>query len=319
MLAGGRAIRLASIALFVAVPLSGQEPPPDPDADSEILVIARKLRKVRLNYTTRGSWVPKCDAEISSGDPRIDRIMCAILRACVREGHREVAPAKACMANRIDRLAEGALPPTEAAAAPPRPGPPPPQTGPDIVVEGAPDIVVTGNVASLRGGSWLFRRTATLALHGEPPIRPFRFTQCLPDGTVEAALRRWAGEGNAISGLTRGMQCGRLRAKMGNGRIDASRSCTSPVADQRLNLTGRYDARQLVLNYLIEQQANGIERGGGPGWNPARPPAWRWQVTATRQGDCPLGERVDELNVNEVMEAMFEPRGIEEPGSGVVR
>lgn len=143
MLVGGRAVRLASIALFVAVPLSGQEPPPDPEADPEILVIARKLRKVRLNYTTRGSWVPKCEAEVSSGEPRIDRIMCAILRACVREGHREVAPAKACMAKRIDQLADGAAPPTDVAAAPPPPVPQPPQTGPDIVVEGAPDIVVT--------------------------------------------------------------------------------------------------------------------------------------------------------------------------------
>lgn len=319
MLVGGRAVRLASIALFVAVPLSGQEPPPDPEADPEILVIARKLRKVRLNYTTRGSWVPKCEAEVSSGEPRIDRIMCAILRACVREGHREVAPAKACMAKRIDQLADGAAPPTDVAAAPPPPVPQPPQTGPDIVVEGAPDIVVTGNVASLRGGLWLFRRTATLALHGGNAIRPFRFTQCLPDGTVEVTLRRWAGEENLMSGLVRGMQCGRLRAKMGNGRIDASRSCNSLVADQIVNLTGRYDTRQLVLNYLVEQRANGIERGGGAGWNPPRPPAWRWQVTATRQGDCPLRERRDELNVNEVMAAMFEPRGIKEPGSGVVR
>lgn len=331
MLPGGRAIKLTSLALVLAVPLSGQEPPPDSDADSEILVIARKLRKVRLNYTTNGSWVRRCDVEISSGDPRIDRIMCAVLRACVREGHREVPPAKACMTNRIDQLAEARTSVSEVASAPPEPDRPlspslpppplslPPQTGPDIVVEGTPDIVVTGNVPALRGGSWLFHRTQTLTFHGGTPLRPFRFSQCLPDGTLESTLRRWAGEANSLGGLLTGMQCARLRMTMANGRIDARRSCSNLNLRQTHHVSGRYDARELTVEYRVEQQEDGIEPRRGGGWNPNRQKGWRWRVTATRQGDCPLRAHPEDIDVNDAIMAMFSPEGLDEPGEPSVR
>ncbi len=311
---------------LVAVPLPGQTPaPPDATADDEIVVIARKLRKVRLNYTTRGQWVTKCEAEVSSGDPRIDRIMCAIVKACVREGNREAKETQACVAGRIDQLVEGTPAPVDVAAAPPPPDlPPVAQSTPpmsnsggwDIVVRGAPaDIVVVGNIPSLRGGLWQFRRSATLALAGGGGARPVRFTQCLPDGTIEATLRRAAGEGNMMTGLLAGAQCGRLRTKMAHGRIDASRSCINARTQRRLEMTGHYDKRQLTLNYVIEQDQDGPERGGGAGWNPARQVGYRWQVSATRIGECPVKERRDEVNMNEAILALFSEYGPSDSGA----
>ncbi len=315
---------------LIAVPLPGQVPPPPtvparPTAEDEIVVIARKLRKVRLNYASRGQWVTKCEADVSSGDPRIDRIMCAIVKACVREGNREVKETQACVAAKIDQLVEGAPGPVEVAAAPPPPDlspspqdrpPPSPDTGSDIVVRGAaPDIVVVGNVPSLRGGLWQFRRSATLVLGGGGGSRPVRFTQCLPDGTVEAMLRRSAGESNLLVGMLTRTQCGRLRTKMADGRIDASRSCISAQTQRRLEMTGRYDQRRLILNYHVEQDQDGVERGGGAGWNPQRPVGYRWQVTATRIGECPLVERRDEVDANEAILALFSESGPTDSGA----
>lgn len=318
-------VRWANPLLFaglVAVPLPGQVPTAEPE--DEIVVIARKLRKVRIDYSTRGPWVTKCDAEISSGDPRIDRIMCAIVKACVRAGHREVKDTQACVAERIDQLVEGAPAPVALAAAPPpdlAPPPPIPQSPPgsagsNIVVRGSlPDIIVTGNVPSLRGGLWQFHRGATLAFGGGGSGRPVRFSQCLPDGTIEAMLRRAAGEGNMLSALITQTRCGRLRTKMADGRIDASRSCVNARSERQLTMTGRYDKRQLTLNYSVEQDHNGLERGGGAGWNPKRPVGYRWQVTATRTGECPLNERRDELDANEAILALFSEYGISDSGT----
>ncbi|MFD1034848.1 hypothetical protein ACFQ15_09310 [Sphingomonas hankookensis] len=297
---------------LVAVPLPGQVPTVEPE--DEIVVIARKLRKVRIDYATRGAWVTKCDAEISSDDPRIDRIMCAIVKACVREGNREVKETQACVAGRIDQLAEGAPAPVAVAAAPPPdvaplPKIPSPSAGSgqsDIVVRGSlPDIIVIGNVPSLRDGLWQFHRGATLTFGGGGGGRPARFTQCLPDGTIEAMLRRAAGEGNMLSALITQTHCGRLRTKMADGRIDASRSCVNARSERQLTMTGRYDKRQLTLNYSVEQEHNGLERGGGAGWNPARPVGYRWQVTATRIGECPIKQRRDELDANDAILALF--------------
>lgn len=325
MLAGGRIMKLATISILAAVPLPGQTPaPPAATAEDEIVVIARKLRKVRLNYASRGQWVTKCDADVSSGDPRIDRIMCAIVKACVREGNREVKETQACVAGKIDQLAEGAPGPVEVAAAPPpmdlspspKDRPPPPDTGSDIVVRGAaPDIVVVGNVPSLRAGLWQFRRSATLVLGGGGVSKPVRFTQCLPDGTVEAMLRRSAGEGNMLVGLLNRTQCGRLRSKMADGRIAASRSCISAQTQHRLEMTGRYDQRRLTLNYHVEKDQDGVERGSGAGWNPQRPVGYRWQVTGSRIGECPLAERRDQVDANEAILALFSENGPTDSGA----
>ncbi|WP_230770047.1 hypothetical protein [Sphingomonas sp. Leaf4] len=323
MLVGLRWTGLLAAAGMGIVPPAAHAPQPVPQEPAvdgpDIVVIARKLRKVRIRYATNGRWVRTCDIDISSGDERIDRIMCAILRACVKSGHREVDEAKACIAGRIDSLddaAEAAMLADPGARQPATP-PPTPRApdGPDIVVTGEqPDIVVTGNAPTMRGGLWRFRRSATLLLGGGGVgAQPMNFTQCLPSGAIEAMLRRAASE---TSPMPMGDHCNRMRLAFDNGRIDGRRSCsnsrppasalaTSSSSTSSLTLTGQYDERRIRLVYMVEMEQTGVDRGGGPGWNPARQAGARWQITATREGECPSRERRDQIDVNEAAQALF--------------
>lgn len=324
MLAGLRWTGLLAAAGMGTVPLAAHAPQPvqqEPAVDGpDIVVIARKLRKVRIHYATNGRWVRRCDIDISSGDERIDRIMCAILRACVKSGHSEVDAAKACIAGRIDSLDDAAEAAMLADPGARQPATPPPMPaapdGPDIVVTGEqPDIVVTGNAPTMRGGLWRFRRSATLALGGGGMIaQPMNFTQCLPPGAIEAMLRRAASE---TSPMPMRERCSRMTMTFGNGRIEGRRSCFTNVLDTttvgmsrstttRTNLTGQYDARRIRMFYSLEEEDSGPERiSAGANWNPKRPGAARWQITATREGECPARERRDQIDVNEAIQALF--------------
>ncbi|MEH3157795.1 MAG: hypothetical protein PGN08_02060 [Sphingomonas taxi] len=82
---------------------------PAPPADTatrpnDIVVIARKLRRLRLHYASSGKAMRWCHADITSGDPRLDRIGCALVRACVKEGFDEPVTALACVNRKVDSL-----------------------------------------------------------------------------------------------------------------------------------------------------------------------------------------------------------------------
>lgn len=75
-----------------------------PESPDDVVVVARRLRKLRLNYASTGRVMSRCRADISSGDKRVDRIGCAIVRACVREGFGEPEPALTCFRRKVDSL-----------------------------------------------------------------------------------------------------------------------------------------------------------------------------------------------------------------------
>ncbi|KQU53074.1 hypothetical protein ASG67_09535 [Sphingomonas sp. Leaf339] len=180
-----------------------------------------------------------------------------------------------------------------------------------IVVIGPdqPDIIVTGERPAIRGGLWKFTRSATMG-NGS---RSFRFAVCLPDSALEAALRAMAGEQSA---MPRAIRCSSLRLKVADGRIRGGRSCLRPVSqpgakpgNSKLDVSGRYDAKRLTINFLSDDLFDGMQRGGGPGWNPDRPQSQRWQVEATRTGDCPAERRLDQRTLEEVVFRLFDPGG----------
>ncbi|PVE60157.1 hypothetical protein DC429_07350 [Arthrobacter sp. TPD3018] len=70
----------------------------------DIVVIARRLRRLRLRYGVDGDRVRWCHADISSGDKRVDRIGCAIVRACTKSGANTVEATLACFRRRVDSL-----------------------------------------------------------------------------------------------------------------------------------------------------------------------------------------------------------------------
>lgn len=70
----------------------------------DIVVIARRLRRLRLRYGVDGNRVRWCHADTSSGDKRVDRIGCAIVRACTKSGADTVEATLACFRRRVDSL-----------------------------------------------------------------------------------------------------------------------------------------------------------------------------------------------------------------------
>lgn len=257
---------------------------------------------MRLNYAVRGRELTRCTPQRGGTEPRIGRIMCAILRACVAEGATEVKPASACMRRRIDSLdalSPAATTATIAAASPqeatPAPRPEPQSKSGDVVVT-APrqpdDIVVLGRSPMLRGGLWRFDRSATLMMGSGGLGRSIGYSICLEDGALEQLLRD-AAESHAFQAGSR--ICNRLSVRFAAGRLDGRRSCTNAATlPSRLSVSGHYDGQTMTINYLEEQDHDGLEQGGGAGWNPRRPTAQRWQVVAHRQGACPAQSQPDQ-------------------------
>lgn len=93
-----------SDGVTAAPPLRRSVPDARPAQDEDIVVIARKLRRVRLHYASSGRAFRWCHADISSGDARLDRIGCAMVRACVREGSDTTDEVFGCVNRRIDTL-----------------------------------------------------------------------------------------------------------------------------------------------------------------------------------------------------------------------
>ncbi|MGR6329166.1 hypothetical protein ACU5AX_08880 [Sphingomonas sp. XXL09] len=84
-------------------------PVPKVEGDpNDIVVIARRLRLMRLHYASSGRILAWCHADVSSGDKRVDRIGCAMLRACVREGNETRDTALTCLRRKIDEVAADA-------------------------------------------------------------------------------------------------------------------------------------------------------------------------------------------------------------------
>jgi hypothetical protein len=85
-------------------PIAAKSAQSIPADSGDILVVARKLRRLRLRYRTSGRTLASCQPDVSSGDPRLDRMGCAILRACIREGAEEQDRALKCFRRKVDEL-----------------------------------------------------------------------------------------------------------------------------------------------------------------------------------------------------------------------
>lgn len=174
------------------------------------------------------------------------------------------------------------------------------------------DIVVTGDRPVIRGGLWRFRRSGTMnygastGRFSQSTSLPFSFRTCLPDGELEAALRRASGEDSSLLSDTR---CNDLKLTVGKGRVAGKRVCSGGRGASRAttDISGRYDNRQLTITFAAEQLHDGHEPGEGPGWNPERPKGYRWQAVAMREGDCPAVPVRNQRNAEELVPLLFTP------------
>lgn len=185
--------------------------------------------------------------------------------------------------------------------------------GDGIVVVGPrieDDIVVTGDRPTIRGGLWRFRRSGTMnygavsgRFSGQTSL-PFSFTSCLPDGTLEATLRRASGERSSLLSTSR---CNDLDLTVAKGRIAGRRICSVGPAGVRstTDISGRYDKRELSLMFAREELHDGHQQNGGEGWVPERPKGNRWRVVAIREGDCPASPVKNQRNAEEIVPLLF--------------
>ncbi|QJU57879.1 hypothetical protein HL653_08805 [Sphingomonas sp. AP4-R1] len=75
-----------------------------PAREDDIVVIGRRLRRAKLHFANEGRLLVWCHTDVSTGDARVDRIACAIVQACVREGVSELLPVRACYARKVALL-----------------------------------------------------------------------------------------------------------------------------------------------------------------------------------------------------------------------
>ncbi|QJU57878.1 hypothetical protein HL653_08800 [Sphingomonas sp. AP4-R1] len=72
-----------------------------PASEDDIVVIGRRLRRAKLHFANEGRLLTWCHTDVSTGDARVDRIACAIVQACVREGVTDLLPVRACYARKV--------------------------------------------------------------------------------------------------------------------------------------------------------------------------------------------------------------------------
>lgn len=81
------------------------------ESANDVVVVARRLSRLRLKYASSGRILRWCRPAISSGDGRVDRAGCAIVRACVRAGFGDPGPDIACFRRTVDLLEADQPPP----------------------------------------------------------------------------------------------------------------------------------------------------------------------------------------------------------------
>ncbi len=204
----------------------------DVAASHDVVVVGRRMRLVRLDYALNGPYLRRCDVAVSSGDARVDRIMCAVLRRCVTAGYREPRPAKRCMDASIDLFVSGQRRPPEpdpedAAPSPTRLRSTPTPTLANLAPTSAPaatsaasgpDIVVQGNRNKPTGGQWRFMKLQSGGIGRSSQIR---WERCIPEGSLEVMVRAMLNGEKTRSADSR---CGPMTLKFKHGNLTGERS-----------------------------------------------------------------------------------------------
>jgi len=215
MIGAVRMLGIGALAMTASPP--GQAP--STPNDSELVKIARQMRTVRFRYDVAGTTLQRCDIERSSGDARVDRILCAMLRQCVAEGHSDAAASRACLIRRLDEL--------DPAGA---------RASGDIVVTARSRedraVVIVGPPPMVSAGLWQFDRSPTISFQapedgGQVRTAPrvqqgYRRSQCIPAGTIEHSVRRLLGDEPTAR---RRIGCSPMQIRLADGRIRGRQSC----------------------------------------------------------------------------------------------
>ncbi|MEK7456720.1 MAG: hypothetical protein AABZ76_17625 [Pseudomonadota bacterium] len=290
-----------SLALLAAIPARSQDHPPAPaaasPADNEIVVIARKMRQVKINYAALGTDLRQCVITRSSGDARIDRIMCAMLSACVREGVSDPAGGKACINAKIASF-EDEVVPVPAPVPPPAPaavaamaGPPPATpspTSPDQppAPPKGPPIVVTGRPNPILAGQWAFSQHQTVIRDFSARTLPIRtWNLCIPDGTIDATIETMLDDSFAGPGTS--SYCRQWKLDGDGAVIHGNQRCwLGPGVRMQGKLEGEIGPRSVEIKRnirLFEVNSAPARDLGSPMGGDAE---FLMSITGTRVGNC---------------------------------
>jgi len=272
---------LAAGALIFAAPSAvslAQAPAPSSPAipsGEDIVVLGGKIRKVRLNYALWGRHMKRCDPVISSGDDNIDRFVCTVLNACIRDGFRDPVPAKACLDERIASVAYRPPPWDPAASAPEQPA------GPAAVVLAAPpapadtEIVVTGGRPHVAPGLWRIDQSATFS---ETPYRNFQpfpgrvYTVCIAPEHQDKALEALLG---AAIGMSDEGLCTLSAIRVRKGKVTGGKTCSIGMGPLSFDLHGKVNGETMdTAVSIVGETASTKTR-------------YRRRLRGARVGDCP--------------------------------
>jgi hypothetical protein len=257
-------------------------------AENDIVVIARKMRNVRLEFSTFGSHLRRCDVAVSSGEARTDRLVCAMLKACVREGHREVETAQKCLANKINTIEAYQRPDQDSnSSAPPVPPISADQTVPDAPQIDRNDAESTDETAEIvvtapklpAAGSWRF--SAISVSMDASPIRgtsPKNWQQCIKSDATGTTLQKMIGKNVSYSDAG---VCKMLKLTVSNGKIASQRRCLTQSGRSMTRIDGSYSVDQ--IRYEERTETAMLKRPeGGEGANRETISI----VTGSRVGNC---------------------------------
>lgn len=270
----------AGLILTAAVFCPAQTEPPEAD----ILVIARKMRTARLSYTLAGRHLKTCEPIVSSGDDRIDRIMCAVLRQCAASGKTEVGSARACVNERITMLEKPPELVTEALA----------DEVPPVIVVASPhtapsapnELVVTAQRLPVLPGQWQFRQTVivTGTVRGGVAHRPDIWRQCIPKDALLSSL------GTILADPPTRRQptyCREWNLELAAGQISGAMRCM--LSNLRLTgtLTGSVDATQLFVRKQQRLKVIGAAQRADESIRVSEEVEKIIRIEGRRIGDCP--------------------------------
>lgn len=225
-------------------------------ADQDIVVIGQRMRLVTLDYALNGPHLRRCDILVSSGNTRVDGIMCAVLRRCITAGYREPLPAKRCMNASIDLFVSeerrppepdpigGTVPPSHSPTLAPKPAytKPAPQPG------GEPDVVVEGNRQKPTGGQWQFTK---LESAGNGHLTQLRWGRCIPEGGLEMMVRSML---NGEEMRNSDGRCGPMKLSFKLGSLKGERTCISSGSRMKTLVRGSFSRDRVLADettYLV--------------------------------------------------------------------
>lgn len=272
-----------SLALLAAIPVRSQSTLPVP-AENDIVVIARKMRQVKIDYAAFGTDLRQCVITSSSGDARIDRIMCAMLSACVREGVSDPAGGKACINAKIASFEDEVVPVpapvvvTEQVGLIPKEAPPAPPKGPPIVVTGRPNPILAGQ--------WAFSQHQTKINEYGARTLPIRtWNLCIPDGTIDATIETMLDDSFAGPGTS--SYCRQWKLDGDGAAIHGNQRCwIGPGVRMQGKLEGEIGPRSVEIKRnirLFEVNSAPARDLGSPMGGDTE---FLMSITGTRVGNC---------------------------------